>query len=253
MRACVSAFHSAFAESPPLYLLFESNHIVTLNVQPGERSRGPCMICARSSNGHHYSVQSCEGCKGFFRRSVLHKFKYECKTGNNDCDLINTSDRQRCQLCRLRTCFEHGMREAFVKKTLRKSRKSKAMVSWRRSVIVEPFTFEQRLLVNESLTIWLNAINPDARRRITNEVLPNSSAIGKGLAMFTVMTNAKAKLIAQNFSMMSHLHDFTASEQKIMLNKTMNRAHVSIRSWKLTPYLMNHYFAMTFASSLTNY
>lgn len=201
-------------------------------VQPGERSRGPCMICARSSNGHHYSVQSCEGCKGFFRRSVLHKFKYECKTGKNNCDLINTSDRQRCQLCRLRTCFEHGMREAFVKKTLRKSRKNLTMVSWRRSVIIEPFTFEQRLLVNESLTIWLNAINPDARRRITNEVLLNASSVS-GLAMFTVMTNAKAKLIAQNFSMMSHLQDFSESEQKIMLNKTMNRAHVSISSWKL--------------------
>ena len=38
------------------------------------------------------------------------------------------------------------MRAAFVKKTARKPRKMNAMVSWRRSVIVEPFTFSQRLL-----------------------------------------------------------------------------------------------------------
>ena len=51
-------------------------------------------------------VQSCEGCKGFFRRSVLTKTEYICRLGSNNCDLVNTTDRQRCQKCRLRKCFE---------------------------------------------------------------------------------------------------------------------------------------------------
>ena len=64
------------------------------------------LIFTPTQNEKPLKVQSCEGCKGFFRRSVLTKTEYICRLGSNNCDLINTTDRQRCQKCRLRKCFE---------------------------------------------------------------------------------------------------------------------------------------------------
>merc|ERR1711990_607882 len=117
------------------------NEYTSVRRHPGDRARGPCMICARESNGHHYSVRSCEGCKGFFRRSILTKTKYTCKTGRYKCDLINTTDRQRCQQCRLEKCFQCGMREHYVKKTKNRNKREFE----RKSVIVQPFSFDQRV------------------------------------------------------------------------------------------------------------
>ena len=60
----------------------------------------------RPSNGFHYSVQSCEGCKGFFRRSIMTRAEYICRLGQNACNLTVGTERQRCQKCRLVACFQ---------------------------------------------------------------------------------------------------------------------------------------------------
>ena len=51
---------------------------------------------------------SCEGCKGFFKRSIRKENGYLCR-GNKDCE-VNKSQRNRCQHCRLRKCLAMGMR-----------------------------------------------------------------------------------------------------------------------------------------------
>lgn len=56
----------------------------------------------------HYNSLTCEGCKGFFRRSITRKAVYYCKYGGN-CD-IDMYMRRKCQACRLRKCMEVGMR-----------------------------------------------------------------------------------------------------------------------------------------------
>ena len=35
-----------------------------------------CKICEEKASGYHYGILSCEGCKGFFRRSVLKDLDY---------------------------------------------------------------------------------------------------------------------------------------------------------------------------------
>ena len=50
-------------------------------------------------------MQACEGCKGFFKRSVTKKSVYlPCKF-NGTCDLT-LENRRRCQTCRLEKCYE---------------------------------------------------------------------------------------------------------------------------------------------------
>lgn len=88
-----------------------------------KRKKGPapkmlghelCRVCGDKASGFHYNVLSCEGCKGFFRRSVVHggAGRYACR-GSGTCQM-DAFMRRKCQLCRLRKCKEAGMREQCV-------------------------------------------------------------------------------------------------------------------------------------------
>ncbi|ELT98532.1 hypothetical protein CAPTEDRAFT_125155 [Capitella teleta] len=68
-----------------------------------------CLICGDRASGYHYNALSCEGCKGFFRRSVTRGAEYVCKIGGN-CEM-DMWMRRRCQACRLQRCREVGMKE----------------------------------------------------------------------------------------------------------------------------------------------
>ncbi|XP_034064868.1 retinoic acid receptor gamma-A isoform X5 [Gymnodraco acuticeps] len=74
---------------------------------PPPRVYKPCFVCQDKSSGYHYGVSSCEGCKGFFRRSIQKNMVYTCHRDKN-CQ-INKVTRNRCQYCRLQKCFEVGM------------------------------------------------------------------------------------------------------------------------------------------------
>ena len=58
--------------------------------------------------GRHYGAISCEGCKGFFKRSIRKQLGYQCR-GNKECEVTNHA-RNRCQYCRLQKCLAMGMR-----------------------------------------------------------------------------------------------------------------------------------------------
>ncbi|TMS01516.1 Nuclear receptor ROR-alpha, partial [Larimichthys crocea] len=57
----------------------------------------PCKICGDKSSGIHYGVITCEGCKGFFRRSQQSNAAYSCPR-QKTC-LIDRTSRNRCQHC----------------------------------------------------------------------------------------------------------------------------------------------------------
>ncbi|XP_045402941.1 nuclear receptor ROR-gamma isoform X2 [Lemur catta] len=73
----------------------------------------PCKICGDKSSGIHYGVITCEGCKGFFRRSQHCNVAYSC-TRQQNCPIDRTS-RNRCQHCRLQKCLALGMSRDAVK------------------------------------------------------------------------------------------------------------------------------------------
>ncbi|XP_068855678.1 nuclear receptor ROR-gamma-like [Aphelocoma coerulescens] len=73
----------------------------------------PCKICGDKSSGIHYGVITCEGCKGFFRRSERRGPSLACSRGQR-CD-IDRATRTRCQHCRLQKCLRLGMSRDAVK------------------------------------------------------------------------------------------------------------------------------------------
>ncbi|XP_012644595.1 oxysterols receptor LXR-alpha isoform X1 [Microcebus murinus] len=91
------------------------------DLRPQKRKKGPapkmlgnelCSVCGDKASGFHYNVLSCEGCKGFFRRSVIKGARYICHSGGH-CPM-DTYMRRKCQECRLRKCRQAGMREECV-------------------------------------------------------------------------------------------------------------------------------------------
>ncbi|XP_061661205.1 peroxisome proliferator-activated receptor delta b isoform X2 [Syngnathoides biaculeatus] len=65
-----------------------------------------CKVCGDKASGFHYGVHACEGCKGFFRRTVRMKLEYErCE---RSCK-IQKKNRNKCQYCRFQKCLSLGM------------------------------------------------------------------------------------------------------------------------------------------------
>ncbi|XP_046407020.1 nuclear receptor subfamily 2 group C member 2-like isoform X2 [Ischnura elegans] len=67
-----------------------------------------CVVCGDRASGRHYGAVSCEGCKGFFKRSIRKKLGYQCR-GSKNCE-VTKHHRNRCQYCRLKKCLAMGMR-----------------------------------------------------------------------------------------------------------------------------------------------
>ncbi|XP_047463232.1 nuclear receptor subfamily 2 group C member 2 [Mugil cephalus] len=84
--------------------------------QSGDLSRPQpveyCVVCGDKASGRHYGAVSCEGCKGFFKRSVRKNLTYSCRS-KQDC-VINKHHRNRCQFCRLKKCLKMGMKTESV-------------------------------------------------------------------------------------------------------------------------------------------
>ncbi|XP_078593130.1 nuclear receptor subfamily 1 group D member 1-like isoform X2 [Branchiostoma floridae x Branchiostoma japonicum] len=77
-------------------------------------TRSPCKVCGAESSGFHFGVDTCEGCKGFFRRSQLKTkngtYEYESYrcSKSKDC-AINVVTRNLCRYCRYAKCLAVGM------------------------------------------------------------------------------------------------------------------------------------------------
>ncbi|XP_022185369.2 retinoic acid receptor RXR-alpha-B isoform X1 [Nilaparvata lugens] len=89
---------SATSPYPPNHPLSGSKHL--------------CAICGDRASGKHYGVYSCEGCKGFFKRTVRKDLSYACRE-EKSC-LIDKRQRNRCQYCRYQKCLQMGMKREAV-------------------------------------------------------------------------------------------------------------------------------------------
>uniref|UniRef100_A0A8C1R3V9 Retinoic acid receptor RXR n=1 Tax=Cyprinus carpio TaxID=7962 RepID=A0A8C1R3V9_CYPCA len=85
-----------------------------------------CAICGDRSSGKHYGVYSCEGCKGFFKRTVRKDLSYTCRD-NKDC-LVDKRQRNRCQYCRYQKCLAMGMKREAVQEERQRNKEREGEV-----------------------------------------------------------------------------------------------------------------------------
>lgn len=67
-----------------------------------------CKVCGDVASGYHYGVHACEGCKGFFRRSIQQNIQYKKCMKTESCTVVRIN-RNRCQQCRFKKCLSVGM------------------------------------------------------------------------------------------------------------------------------------------------
>ncbi|XP_031564366.1 nuclear receptor subfamily 2 group E member 1-like, partial [Actinia tenebrosa] len=78
-----------------------------------------CKVCGDRASGKHYGVTTCDGCRGFFKRSVRRNLVYQCKE-HGACP-IDVARRNQCQACRLKKCIEVQMNRNVILKRIKGS------------------------------------------------------------------------------------------------------------------------------------
>ena len=74
----------------------------------------PCKVCGDYSSGKHYGIFACDGCAGFFKRSIRRGRDYPCKSRDGGQCLVDKTHRNQCRGCRLNRCIDVGMNKEAV-------------------------------------------------------------------------------------------------------------------------------------------
>ncbi|XP_028266685.1 nuclear receptor subfamily 1 group D member 1-like [Parambassis ranga] len=139
-----------------------------------------CKVCGDIASGFHYGVHACEGCKGFFRRSIQQNINYKMCVKNENC-LIMRMNRNRCQHCRFKKCLSVGM--------------SRDAVRFGRI----PKREKQRLL--DEMQSYMNSLNESAAMEMdSSSVNPTSTEDGNSKEAIGAISRAYRDIFATNGS-----------------------------------------------------
>ena len=130
---------------------------------PLSGSKHLCSICGDRASGKHYGVYSCEGCKGFFKRTVRKDLTYICREGGN-C-LIDKKQRNRCQLCRYNKCLQCGMKREAVQEE-RQRTKEKGDNEVESSTSMLPSSGQASGMVNGNLIQQQNIVSTNGNHQV---------------------------------------------------------------------------------------
>ncbi|XP_042907143.1 hepatocyte nuclear factor 4-gamma isoform X2 [Parasteatoda tepidariorum] len=101
---------SVIVQTNSLVVPADSKQRVNSGLHPQQQQL--CAICGDRATGKHYGASSCDGCKGFFRRSVRKNHVYTCRF-TRSC-VMDKDKRNQCRYCRLKKCFRAGMKKEAV-------------------------------------------------------------------------------------------------------------------------------------------
>ncbi|XP_031291765.1 nuclear receptor subfamily 1 group I member 3 isoform X4 [Camelus dromedarius] len=78
----------------------------------GEDEPRNCVVCGDRATGYHFHALTCEGCKGFFRRTVNKSTALTCPFVGS-CK-VSKAQRRHCPACRLQKCLDAGMKKDMI-------------------------------------------------------------------------------------------------------------------------------------------
>ncbi|XP_077562965.1 nuclear hormone receptor 3 ROR-beta isoform X3 [Haemaphysalis longicornis] len=191
----------------------------------------PCKVCGDKSSGVHYGVITCEGCKGFFRRSQSSVVNYQCPRQKN-C-VVDRVNRNRCQYCRLQKCLALGMsRDAvkFGRMSKKQREKVEDEVRFHRAQLVRPQGAAAAAASSTQPAQQATETSPDSSvfdqqqtPSSSNQVVPflnGGYPYSEELASYTPNGYAYAATPTITFEMNTDFVDSTTFEQRQQLDST---------------------------------
>ncbi|XP_032948809.1 nuclear receptor subfamily 1 group I member 3 isoform X2 [Rhinolophus ferrumequinum] len=115
----------------------------------GEDESRSCVVCGDRATGYHFHARTCEGCKGFFRRTVGKNTGLSCPFAGS-CK-INKAQRRHCPACRLRKCLDAGMKKEMILSAEALAQRRARQAQRRARQAAEQLSQEQRALVQTLL------------------------------------------------------------------------------------------------------
>ncbi|KHJ41828.1 zinc finger, C4 type [Trichuris suis] len=163
-----------------------------------------CNICGDRASGKHYGVHSCEGCKGFFKRTVRKDLTYSCRESRH-C-VIDKRQRNRCQHCRYQKCLMMGMKREAVQEERQRLRSD-------RSDSGEP----------ESTSSHVSEISPERilEAELTSDHISPTDCQQNGVELYQ-------RRLARWARMLPHFLDLPVEDQALLLKNGWNEL---ILSW----------------------
>ncbi|CAF0867243.1 unnamed protein product [Brachionus calyciflorus] len=155
----------------------------------------PCVVCGDKSSGYHYGVSSCEGCKGFFRRSVQKNMQYTCQ--KDKACIVNRVTRNRCQYCRFTKCFAVGM----SKEAVRNDRNKKK-------------TFENTPSQPQATTKPINLVDSTINN-VANQVLFNTQATKSDNLIDSTINNVANQVLSNSHASLVQPQQYQQQQQQI--------------------------------------
>ncbi|XP_067418018.1 nuclear receptor subfamily 1 group D member 2 isoform X2 [Emydura macquarii macquarii] len=128
-----------------------------------------CKVCGDVASGFHYGVHACEGCKGFFRRSIQQNIQYKKCLKNNNCSIMRIN-RNRCQQCRFKKCLSVGMsRDAVRFGRIPKREKQRMLIEMQSAMKTMMNSQFNGPLPNEALTEHQEQAPPPSQEEFTSK------------------------------------------------------------------------------------
>ncbi|KAG7221723.1 hypothetical protein INR49_000090 [Caranx melampygus] len=197
-------------------------------------NEGCCAVCGDNASCQHYGVRTCEGCKGFFKRTVQKNSKYVC-LANKDCP-VDKRRRNRCQFCRFQKCLAVGMVREVVRTDSLKGRRGR--LPSKPKVVQDVTNAVSPVSMIASLVRAHIDSNPgigklDYSKYDETEVSPNQKEDASDIKQFYDLLTASMEVIRKWTRSIPGFSEFCSEDQELLLESafSLHRMKLDISSF----------------------
>ncbi|XP_027020769.2 nuclear receptor subfamily 1 group D member 2b [Tachysurus fulvidraco] len=196
-----------------------------------------CKVCGDVASGFHYGVHACEGCKGFFRRSIQQNIQYKKCLKNENCPIMRIN-RNRCQQCRFKKCLLVGMSRDAVRFGRIPKREKQRMLLEMQSAMNNMMNNSQ--LHGSSPTVSSSQTQP-CPAKPTSHATPSFSPASSPQSSQSDLSNDPEPSLPMDTSSSSDSSSATDSGEEEVVGTGMRPAHEAERIMDDTQEEWNHH------------
>ncbi|XP_029362170.1 nuclear receptor subfamily 4immunitygroup A member 1 [Echeneis naucrates] len=199
-------------------------------------NEGCCAVCGDNASCQHYGVRTCEGCKGFFKRTVQKNSKYVC-LANKDCP-VDKRRRNRCQFCRFQKCLAVGMVREVVRTDSLKGRRGR-LPSKPKVVQEVPANVSPVSMIASLVRAHIDS-NPgigklDYSKYDEAEVSPNQKEDANDIKQFYDLLTTSMEVITKWAKSIPGFSDFCSEDQELMLESAFVELFILRLAYRSNP------------------